>query len=45
MANLCDVLPADVKAKAIAKMTELTKDEDRDVRYYATLGLKKLSSA
>ena len=43
LSNLSDVLPADVKTKAIAKMTELQKDVDRDVRFYAASGLKKLA--
>ena len=40
---LANLLPADVKTKAITKMKELEGDSDRDVRYYATLGLKKLN--
>lgn len=44
LSNLSDVLPADVKTKAITKMTELQKDADRDVRFYAASGLKKLTS-
>ena len=40
---LADLLPEDVKTKAITKMKELEGDSDRDVRYYATLGLKKLN--
>lgn len=40
LSNLSSLLPQDVKQKVVEKMKHLTKDADRDVRYYATLGLK-----
>ena len=43
LADLADVLPENVKASAIAKMKELEGDSDRDVRYFAAMGLKKLN--
>lgn len=42
-ADLADVLPDKVKTDAITKMKELENDSDRDVRYYAALGLKQLA--
>ena len=44
LTDLGEVLPADVKSTALAKMKELVKDEDRDVRSFATKGVQKLSS-
>ena len=40
LTNLRSLLPEKVKSKAIEQMTQLLKDEDRDVRYYAAQGLK-----
>ena len=44
LTDLGEALPADVKSAALAKMKELVKDEDRDVRSFATKGVQKLSS-
>ena len=44
LTDLGEVLPADVKSATLAKMKELVKDEDRDVRSFATKGVQKLSS-
>ena len=43
LTNLADVLSSDVKTKAYEKMKSLVSDEDRDVRYYAILGINKLA--
>lgn len=42
LADLATLLPENVKNTVMAKMNELLKDEDRDVRYYAAQGLKVL---
>ena len=42
LADLATLLPENVKNTVMAKMNELLKDEDRDVRYYATQGLQVL---
>lgn len=40
LSNLSDLLPEDVKQKVVEKMKQQMEDTDRDVRYYAALGLK-----
>ena len=40
LSNLGDLLPEDVKQKVVEKMKQQMEDTDRDVRYYAALGLK-----
>ena len=43
LTNLKDVLPVEVKTAVVAKMKEMTTDEDRDVRYYAEKGIQALA--
>lgn len=44
LSNLSGLLAEDVKQKVVEKMKQLTKDVDRDVRYYAALGLKAFNA-
>ena len=43
LANLKDVLPAEVKEEMKNKMQKMKADEDPDVRYYAEKGVEALS--